>query len=116
MEVSAFSECFLFFLFFFPDSYGGQITFSAIFGLYTGGQYALVTVLVVHFMEVTLLPTGFGVMVFMLGVGYLSGPPLAGSALTLGVHRVPKKWHVTSKKIIALHLMEKIRKYIINQR
>ena len=44
---------------------------------------------------------------------YISIAKLAGTiehffckiTLTLGIHCVPKKWHVLSKKIIALHLI-----------
>ena len=59
-------------------TYGGQLAFSAFFGLYTGGQYALVNVLAVQFMGLSLLPSAFGVLVFLMGVGYVAGPPLAG--------------------------------------
>nr|KAG5708264.1 hypothetical protein BaRGS_021198 [Batillaria attramentaria] len=62
----------------YSGTYVGQMVFAAMFGLYTGPQVALMTVLTVRFVGVRLLATGFGVMIFTMGVGYIAGPPLAG--------------------------------------
>ncbi|XP_070173993.1 monocarboxylate transporter 9-like [Littorina saxatilis] len=69
---------------YYADTYSGQLVFSGLFGLYTGGQYALVSVLTVHFTELSLLPTALGVMVFFMGVGYVIGPPLAALIVDSG--------------------------------
>ncbi|XP_076453450.1 uncharacterized protein LOC143288708 [Babylonia areolata] len=72
---------------FFPhysDTYAGQLVFSSLFGLYTGGQYALVSVIGVQFMGIVQLPTALGVQVFFMGVGYVAGPPLAALILDIG--------------------------------
>ncbi|KAL8596012.1 hypothetical protein ACOMHN_018324 [Nucella lapillus] len=68
----------------FADTYTGQLVFSALFGLYTGGLYALISVLSVYFMGISLLPTALGVLAFMMGVGYVSGPPLAALIVDSG--------------------------------
>ena len=63
----------------FSDTYQGQMAYSALFGLYTGGLPALFNSLTVQFVGVRLLNTAFAVLSVVLGVGYIAGPPLAGS-------------------------------------
>ncbi|KAK7499316.1 hypothetical protein BaRGS_00009576 [Batillaria attramentaria] len=72
---------------FFPyysETYTGQMVFAALFGLYTGGQYALVSVLTVQFVGVDMLPTAFGIKIFIMGIGYVGGPPLAAMIVDNG--------------------------------
>ena len=60
------------------DTYQGQMVYSALFGLYTGGLSTLFSSLTVQFVGVRLLNTAFSVLSFVIGTGYIAGPLLAG--------------------------------------
>ena len=60
------------------DTYQGQMVYSALFGLYTGGLSTLFSSLTVQFVGVRLLNTAFSILSFVIGIGYIAGPLLAG--------------------------------------
>lgn len=63
---------------FYSSSYIGQIIFSFIFGIYSGGLIALVTPLIVNLFGLANLSMALGFMYFIAGIGYIIGPPIAG--------------------------------------
>ena len=63
------------------DSYLKQLAFSAQFGLYSGGLYAMINPTLVRFVSVERMAHGYGVTVFFMGFGYAIGPLLAGEWL-----------------------------------
>ncbi|KAK7482398.1 hypothetical protein BaRGS_00026320 [Batillaria attramentaria] len=65
-------------------AYGGQMAFSAMFGASTGGIYSLINVLTVDLVGLDDLTVATGVEIFMIGVGYIIGPPLAGVIVDSG--------------------------------
>nr|KAG5695060.1 hypothetical protein BaRGS_032553 [Batillaria attramentaria] len=63
----------------YSGSYLGQMVFACLFGLSTGGFYTLINVLTVELVGFgDTLAMAYGMEVFVMGVGYVAGPPLAG--------------------------------------
>ncbi|KAL8580887.1 hypothetical protein ACOMHN_039587 [Nucella lapillus] len=68
----------------YVDTYVKQMVFSALFGLYFGGLYALTNPILVRFAGVSGLADAYGISMFLLGMGYLLGPTLAAMILDAG--------------------------------
>ncbi|KAK7092735.1 monocarboxylate transporter 12-like [Littorina saxatilis] len=68
----------------YSDTYLGQMVFASIFGLSTGGFFTLINVLTMELVDVTSLPAAYGVLIFMMGIGWVAGPPMAGMIVDSG--------------------------------
>ncbi|KAK7480991.1 hypothetical protein BaRGS_00027806 [Batillaria attramentaria] len=69
----------------YSGSYLGQMVFACLFGLSTGGFYTLINVLTVELVGFgDTLAMAYGMEVFVMGVGYVAGPPLAGIIVDSG--------------------------------
>lgn len=56
----------------------GQVAYFALFGIYSGGLNTLINPLAVELVGVEQLSSAYGFICFMVGVGFLIGPPIAG--------------------------------------
>lgn len=61
------------------QSYGGQLGFAILFGLYNSGPATLWSSLPARFVPLEYLGLGIGIVLFMAGVGHLIGPVIAGA-------------------------------------
>ncbi|XP_076437151.1 monocarboxylate transporter 12-like [Babylonia areolata] len=68
----------------YSASYAGQMAFSCLFGLSTGGFFTLINVLTVQLVEFRFLAAAYGMLIFVMGLGYVVGPPLAGMIVDSG--------------------------------
>ncbi|KAK7489452.1 hypothetical protein BaRGS_00019251 [Batillaria attramentaria] len=68
----------------YSRSYPGQMVFACLYGLSTGGFYTLINVLTVDLVGLHSLAMAYGAEVFIMGVGYMAGSPLAGIIVDLG--------------------------------
>ncbi|KAK6196126.1 hypothetical protein SNE40_001412 [Patella caerulea] len=59
----------------FMNSLGSKIAYTALLGFYTGGSWALQYTLLVTIVGLKNASTGYGIMMFFSGMGYLLGPP-----------------------------------------
>ncbi|XP_041353429.1 monocarboxylate transporter 2-like isoform X2 [Gigantopelta aegis] len=62
----------------YSDTYGGQLLYVIGLGLYISGVNSLMNPITVELLGLHNLATGFGIVMLMAGVGYLSGAPIAG--------------------------------------
>ena len=63
---------------FYGNSYGGQMAFVIMLGMYSGCCYALLNSITVKLVGIKDLASAFGMEMFGAGIGSLTGPPLAG--------------------------------------
>ncbi|XP_046559491.1 LOW QUALITY PROTEIN: monocarboxylate transporter 12-like [Haliotis rubra] len=56
-----------------------RILYGFILGLYSGGIWVLLNTLTLEFLGIQDFATGVGAALFSCGVGYLTGPPIAGA-------------------------------------
>ncbi|XP_067670368.1 monocarboxylate transporter 12-like [Haliotis asinina] len=56
-----------------------RILYGFILGLYTGGTWVLLNTLTLEILGIQDFATGVGAALFSCGVGYLTGPPIAGA-------------------------------------
>ncbi|KAK7480966.1 hypothetical protein BaRGS_00027781 [Batillaria attramentaria] len=69
----------------YSGTYLGQMVFACLFGLSTGGFNTLINVLTVELVGFgDTLAMAYGMGVFVMGVGYVAGPPLAGVIVDSG--------------------------------
>ncbi|XP_050405703.1 monocarboxylate transporter 12 [Patella vulgata] len=61
----------------FMSSLGSKVTYTALLGFYTGACWTLQYTLLVDILGVKHASTGYGIMMFFSGMGYLLGPPFA---------------------------------------
>ncbi|XP_046340190.2 monocarboxylate transporter 14-like [Haliotis rufescens] len=57
----------------------GRLTYGALLGIYTGGVFALQSTISLDIAGVEHFAIAYGAVMFFLGIGYLIGPPIAGS-------------------------------------
>lgn len=62
----------------FADTYAGFVVYVVIFGMYSGGVYALLLTITMDIVGIENLSNAFGVEMIFCGTGYLIGPPLSG--------------------------------------
>ena len=62
----------------YSSHYSGQLIFSLLFGIYSGGLIALLNPLAVELVGLRHLSTTVGIVYLMTGIGYMIGPPVAG--------------------------------------
>lgn len=58
-----------------------QFVLAVLYGLYTGGSYALLGPLVLEILGVRHVSTGTGLCMFAAGIGSLVGPPISGKCV-----------------------------------
>ncbi|XP_067668635.1 monocarboxylate transporter 9-like isoform X2 [Haliotis asinina] len=61
----------------FSTSYVLQMTFSAAYGMYSGGPNSLVSPITIELVGLKHLAVGVGIENFFCGIGFFAGPPLA---------------------------------------
>ena len=61
------------------DAYWGRISYSVFFGFYGSCFNVLLAPITVELVGLTFLTTAFGIEMVVCGLGYLLGPPLAGT-------------------------------------
>ncbi|XP_067670608.1 monocarboxylate transporter 12-B-like [Haliotis asinina] len=61
----------------------GRLTYGALLGVYTGGVFALQSTIALDIAGVEHFAIAYGAVMFFLGIGYLVGPPIAGSIFEL---------------------------------
>ncbi|XP_060068425.1 monocarboxylate transporter 12-like [Ylistrum balloti] len=69
---------------FFPlyaSTYGGQLTYSVFFGLYSGCYTSVINTLTIHLLGIENLSAGLGLYLFFCGVGSIIGPVTAGAII-----------------------------------
>ena len=66
---------------FYSNTKQGQIAYSCIFGIYSGGLATMINPLCMELIGVGKISSGIGTMYFIGGIGYLMGPPLSGLSL-----------------------------------
>lgn len=59
-------------------TYGGQLAFAAILGMYSGNCYGILASINIMFVGIENLAASYGVEMFFHGLGALVGPPIAG--------------------------------------
>ncbi|KAK3096259.1 hypothetical protein FSP39_025048 [Pinctada imbricata] len=62
----------------YSAQYSGQMVFSLLFGVYSGGLIALFNPLSIELVGLQQLSSGVGILFFLSGIGYIIGPPVAG--------------------------------------
>ncbi|KAL5005558.1 hypothetical protein ScPMuIL_019014 [Solemya velum] len=65
------------FLSYFASTLPGKVVYTFIYGLYTGGIYALFNSILVELLGIEKLASSFGATLLACGVGTLVGPPIA---------------------------------------
>ncbi|XP_060083566.1 monocarboxylate transporter 9-like [Ylistrum balloti] len=65
-------------------TYGGQLAFAVFLGLYSGCCYSIINTLIIQLVGIEELATGFGICMFLCGIGSIVGPPLAGAIVDNG--------------------------------
>ncbi|XP_071078502.1 monocarboxylate transporter 9-like [Haliotis cracherodii] len=70
----------------FSNSYAQQLTFSAAYGMYSGGPNSLISPITIELVGLKHLAVGVGIENFFCGVGFLSGPPLASFIYAVTKH------------------------------
>lgn len=63
---------------FYSRTFGGQVIFSLLFGLYGGGLSTLMNPLCMELLGMEKVASGIGTLFFLGGIGYMAGPPIAG--------------------------------------
>ena len=58
--------------------FAGQVVYSLLFGIYTGGLIVLMNPVSIELVGLAQLPTAIGLMFLMSGVATIIGPPLSG--------------------------------------
>ena len=62
----------------YGKSYAGQAFYAVSFGLYSGSSISVQGPIVVRLVGVEMLAAGYGVLMFVTGIGSLIGPPFGG--------------------------------------
>ncbi|XP_071085634.1 monocarboxylate transporter 12-like [Haliotis cracherodii] len=68
----------------YSHTYGGQVLYVAALGMYIGGPNTLFTPIVFQLVDQEDLALAFGMVYFSVGIGYMSGPPIAGAIVDGG--------------------------------
>nr|KAG5695058.1 hypothetical protein BaRGS_032551 [Batillaria attramentaria] len=96
----------------YSGTYLGQMVFACLFGLSTGGFNTLINVLTVELVGFgDTLAMAYGMGVFVMGVGYVAGPPLAGLAMFAAavfdlLAKVVHTPHTTDRQVTGIVKME----------
>ncbi|KAL8620292.1 hypothetical protein ACOMHN_044971 [Nucella lapillus] len=65
------------------NSVAAQMILAVLFGIYTGSVWASYSPFLLELLGVRRVADGVGLYLFTMGIGYISGPPLAGNIYTL---------------------------------